>query len=240
MLSSIVNHFDDGYRKAAKYLKLVISGGADLSNDLRQASQEILGVPVIDVYGLSEVGGIASECMEQDGLHVYADDIIAEILTDTYRLQPSGHGELVVSSVANAAMPFLRYRTGDIVNLDWEPCKCGRKGPRLRDIKGRLFQNFKLRDGSEISPTVFNRVLFDLFPIREFRLTQTHLDRINVEIEFLPSCRGTTTEQLEQVQKHIERELRFLVKVDVSEAAFSPHDKFQRYRTLLDKEVVES
>jgi phenylacetate-coenzyme A ligase PaaK-like adenylate-forming protein len=225
ILGSIVRRLSEPCRAATDYLRLIISGGANLDEELRQNGQRLLGVQICNEYGLSEVGVVASECTVQDGLHVYEEDVIPEILHDDGNLQEAGTGELVVSSVANPAMPLLRYRTGDTVELTSEPCKCGKKGRRIRSISGKLLHNYRLSDGSEFSPTSFHD-LFKLFPIREFRLTQTHVDRIQAEIEFLPTCMNPT-EQLVSVQRHIERELRFLVRVDASEVVFSPGSKFQ-------------
>ena len=175
---------------------------------------------------------VASECVFQDGLHVYEHEVLPEILQSDGRVEEVGTGELVVSSVANPAMPFLRYRTGDTVELVSEPCKCGRRGRRIRRISGRIFRNFKLSDGSEFSPTNLNRELFVRFPIREFRLTQTQFNRIRAEIEFFPSCENPMQEMI-SIQKHIESEMRFLVQVEISQVVFGRSGKFQRFQIAI-------
>lgn len=231
ILDFILRNLSEPFKAAFGHLHLIISSGADLDEDLRQMGQRLLNVPIINVYGLSEVGLIASECIQRDGLHVNEQDIILELLMDNGEVHQTGTGELVVSSVANSAMPLLRYKTEDIVELTSEPCICGKKGRRILNISGRRVFNFKLPNGSEFAPTNFNS-LFKQFPIREFQLTQITIDHVQVGIEFLPSSQNSL-EDLESMRKYIERETQSLVHIDIYQTSFSPGDKFQRYRTLV-------
>jgi phenylacetate-coenzyme A ligase PaaK-like adenylate-forming protein len=217
---------------AADYLRLVLCGGAVLDSEVRRAAQEALGVPVYDAYGLTEIGSLAAECREQQGLHLYENDVIAELLMSDGSLQHTGRGELVLSSVMNDAMPLLRYRTGDMVELTAEPCRCGRPGRRIVQIAGRAVRNYVLSDGSEYAPTNFNE-LFKRFPIREFQITQLDTCRLEAQVE--PLQRGETdhSAMLARVRDYMESELRFQARVAVATTAFSPGDKLQRFRSLL-------
>jgi phenylacetate-coenzyme A ligase PaaK-like adenylate-forming protein len=237
ILASIVRGAGERKRAAADYLDLVISGGAPLDEELRRAAEERLGAPVYNAYGLTEIGVVASECRRQDGLHIYENDVIAEILAEDGTLRRTGSGELVVSSVANAAMPLLRYRTGDFVELTRDTCGCGRAGQRIRSISGRVVLNFTLSDGSEFAPTNFNE-LFNRFPVRELQITQTDLRRVEAKIEPLrsspegPLGSAEETALLDAVRRYMELQLRSLVEVRVSATTFSAGDKLQRYRSM--------
>ncbi len=231
ILNSLLLTPNASLKDAASHLQMIISGGADLNEEVRRKGEQLLGIPIYNAYGMTEVGGIAAECSLQDHIHIMEADIIPEILDATGTIQETGTGELVVSNIANIAMPMLRYRTGDLVELTSEPCGCGKAGRRIRNLSGRQIRNFRLRDGSEFAPTNF-QPLFGSFPIKEFRLTQTAPEKIEAEIEVLPSCTDTPG-VLRSIHEHITRELRYLADVDISETVFIPGDKFQRYRTLI-------
>lgn len=211
--------------------RAVICSGADLDDGLRREAQAYFGTPVYNNYGLTETGFVAAECARQDGLHLYEHTSIVEVLRGDGSLSTTGKGELVVSVLGNPAMPLLRYRTGDLVEVTDEPCACGVPSRRIRGLSGRVIRNFRLRDGSEFSPFNFNR-LFDRFPIREFRLTQTAVDRVVLEVELLPACAdpGAT---LDALRDEVHGGMRGLATVQADRTVFPMDGKFQRYRSLV-------
>ena len=96
----------------------------------------------MNFYGLSEMcgPGVAAECMEaRDGLHVHEDHFLVEVVDpESGRVLTEGEeGEFVFTTLAKEAMPFLRYRTGDIGSVTFEPCGCGRTTARIRGLRGR-------------------------------------------------------------------------------------------------------
>lgn len=232
ILGSIARGVGERRAVAADYLKLVLCGGALLDNEVRRAAERALGVPVYDAYGLTEIGSVAAECRAQQGLHVYENDVIAEIARPDGSLHRTGRGELVLSSVSNAAMPLLRYRTGDVVELTNELCPCGRPGHRIVHIGSRAVRNYLLADGSEYAPTNFNE-LFKRFPLREFQITQLDTRQLEVQVEPLDSCQTEHGALLAQVREYMEAELRSQASVTVSTTLFSTGDKLQRFRSLL-------
>ncbi|HEY6389780.1 MAG TPA: AMP-binding protein, partial [Bryobacteraceae bacterium] len=97
---------------------VLVCSGANLTDALRQNAEAILGVPVCNAYGLTECGIIASECEFHAGLHIWDPDVVVTIVDESGACVPeSVAGEIVVSSVRNAAFPLLRYRTGDLGTL---------------------------------------------------------------------------------------------------------------------------
>jgi len=228
VLESIVSVGSDYFRRASGDLLLIACSGADLDENLRRRAERLLCKPVYNAYGLTEATLVASECKLQSGLHLFEWNHIVELLCEDGRVASTGAGELVVSSIANEAMPLLRYRTGDLVEVTAEPCACGRIGRRLRNISGRTYRNFHLPDGSVFSPTKLNR-LFDHFAIREFRLTQTRPDRMRLEVELLAAC-PDPGQTMRALHEHVVRELRASVTVDLVETVFARQGKFQRYR----------
>lgn len=231
VLECLLSGPPDVLRRISKDVRLIVTSGCDLDERVRQSAERSLGVSVCNSYGLTEIAIVASECDQKDGLHVYQPSVLVEIRGADGELHDEGRGELVISSVQNSATPLLRYCTGDLVELVTDACGCGRPGPRLRNISGRILRHFVLPDGSHFAPTNFN-VLFELFPIRELRLTQsTHRD-LDAELEFLSGCEDPHA-TLASIRAYVETELRGLVRVNAIETTFGGDGKFQRYRSLL-------
>jgi phenylacetate-CoA ligase len=134
---------DAGIDPTSLRLELGLFGGEPWTDGLRGEIERALpGLRAVSFYGLSEMcgPGVAAECLEaRDGLHVHEDHFLVEIV-DPRSGAPLGEGEegeLVFTTLAKEAMPFLRYRTGDIASVTYEPCRCGRTTARIRGLRGR-------------------------------------------------------------------------------------------------------
>ena len=130
---------------------------------MRARINELLGISALDIYGLSEVigPGVASECIvAADGLHVNEDHFLVEALDPlTSEPVPEGTpGELTFTTVTKAALPLLRYRTGDIAALRSDPCPCGRTLVRMSKVMGRKDDMLVIR-GVNVYPSEVERVL---------------------------------------------------------------------------------
>ena len=81
--------------------------------------------------------GVAFECPEQNGLHIWEDYYIVEIVDpQTLEPVPDGEvGELVLTTINREAMPLLRYRTRDLTRILPGECPCGRHHKRLDRMK---------------------------------------------------------------------------------------------------------
>gem|GEM_PF-6392225 len=105
-----------------------------VSTDLaRTRIREQLGAELYSCYELPEFGVIAMECAQHDGLHVYSDLFIIEVLDEHGTSVREGEeGRIVITDLMNRAMPFIRYDTGDRAVLLSQKCRCGIEWPRLR------------------------------------------------------------------------------------------------------------
>jgi phenylacetate-CoA ligase len=104
--------------------------------------EALLGLTALNMYGLSEIigPGVAAECREgRAGSHVNEDHFLAEVVDPVSGapLRPGEEGELVFTTLTKEALPLLRYRTGDIAALHFEPCACGRTLARIGSLRGR-------------------------------------------------------------------------------------------------------
>ena len=103
----------------------------------RQQIEAVFGCPVTNRYGCEEVSLIACECERHRGLHVNADGVIVEVIKDARPAPPGSPGAIVVTDLANFAMPLIRYEVGDVGILSDRRCPCGRGLPILEALEGR-------------------------------------------------------------------------------------------------------
>jgi phenylacetate-CoA ligase len=134
---------DAGLDPRALRLELGLFGGEPWTEGMREEIERVLpGLRAVNFYGLSEMcgPGVATECLEaRDGLHVHEDHFAVEVVDPDsgVPLDEGAEGELVFTTLMKEAMPMLRYRTGDIASLTFEPCGCGRTTARIRGLRGR-------------------------------------------------------------------------------------------------------
>ena len=104
-----------------------------LTEGMRAQIERVWGCRAYDNYGSVETGAPTYECSEQQGLHVSEDAYIFEVIDpETGESLPDGQeGELVVTTLAKEAAPFIRYRIGDVTSIISEPCACGRTFTRI-------------------------------------------------------------------------------------------------------------
>ena len=125
-------------------LKIGIFGAETFSESMKHKMEQRLGIEVFDIYGMTETGGVGTlgqDCSAHNGIHVWEDHYIIEIL------QPGGEtpaadgqeGELVITSLTRQALPVIRFRTGDLTRiLSRDTCTCGRTHLRIAPITGRV------------------------------------------------------------------------------------------------------
>ena len=140
--------------------------GAEPWTDLMRESIEAkLGILATDNYGLSEVigPGVAGECTERRGHHIFEDHFIAEIIDpETGQVLGEGQtGELVLTSLTKEALPVLRYRTRDLTALHSEPCACGRTFVRMDRVHARSDDMLIIR-GVNVFPSQIETALLEV------------------------------------------------------------------------------
>ncbi|NWJ44654.1 MAG: phenylacetate--CoA ligase [Chloroflexi bacterium] len=145
-------------------LKYGILGAEPWTEEIRVKVEEGLGLIALDIYGLSEITGpgVSMECPYKQGLHIWEDYYLPEIINPaTLEPLPDGEiGELVFTTLAKEAIPMIRYRTGDLCNLTYEKCDCGRTHARMGKIKGRIDDMLIVR-GINVFPSEIERVLLE-------------------------------------------------------------------------------
>jgi len=158
-----------------------------LYDEQRKAIEQAFGCRVANGYGGRDAGFLAHEC-PAGGMHLTAEDIVVEIIDPQGRPVPTGTaGEIVVTHLATAEFPFVRYRTGDIGVLDDRRCPCGRGLPLLRDLQGRSTDFVVAADGTVMHGLALIYILRDLPGIEGFKVTQE--TRTLTRVELVPDAR---------------------------------------------------
>ncbi len=146
-------------------LHTLVIGAEPHTEEQRLRIEEMFGVKAYNSYGLSEMNGpgVAFECTYQEGLHIWEDAFIIEIVNpDTLEPVPDGeYGELVMTTLDREAMPIIRYRTRDITRIIPGECKCGRVHRRIDRIVGRSDDMFIIK-GCNVFPMQIEGVLLKI------------------------------------------------------------------------------
>ncbi|MEF8874511.1 MAG: AMP-binding protein, partial [Candidatus Thermoplasmatota archaeon] len=170
-------------------LKVGMFGAEPWSEEARESIEESFGMKAQDVYGMSELygPGVAIECPEQNGLHIWSDQFLVETIDpNTGEVLPEGEtGELVVTMLTREAMPLLRYRTKDVGSVTYEKCECGREHPRIESIEGRS-DDMLIVGGVNVFPSQVEDALLETDGIAEHYqiiVDRDVLDRLFVRAE---------------------------------------------------------
>ncbi|MFQ6095601.1 MAG: phenylacetate--CoA ligase family protein, partial [Candidatus Bathyarchaeia archaeon] len=148
-------------------LKKLVCGVDMWSESKRRILQEAYGAPAFDVFGLIEASGgpaVAAECEEHQGLHVWENYFLVEVIDPETgeRLGEGEEGELVITGLQKDAHPIVRYRTGDITKIfSYEKCACGRTNMRIGRIAGRTDDRVKVR-GVQLYPNAVEEALLSI------------------------------------------------------------------------------
>ena len=198
-------------------LKYGIFGAEPWTESMRAEIEKSLGLKACDIYGLTEVigPGVACECSEKAGMHIWEDHFLAEIIDpDTGEVLPEGStGELVFTSLTKQAFPVIRYRTRDICRLEYAPCKCGRTHLRMCKPQGRSDDMLIIR-GVNVFPSQIEEVLLktsggDLTPNYQIVVDRiNNSDTFDVNVEMSEALFADEARSIESIDKRITSELR--------------------------------
>ena len=140
-------------------LQIAVTAGEMLTAASRSRLEEDYGILVRQFLATADVGGIAYECGEKNGMH-FADYRVIEVVDPETgkQLGPGQIGEVIVTLLENPVYPLIRFGTGDLSYYEEEPCPCGRTSPRLMKLVGRVDQVTKVR-GMFIHPSQVEEVV---------------------------------------------------------------------------------
>ena len=189
-LSTVIQEM--GIDPAKLPMRTALIGAEPHTDEIRRRIEGIYGVSAYNSYGLSEMNGpgVAFECQQQDGMHLWEDAYILEIL-DPQTLEPvedGQYGELVLTTLTREGMPLIRYRTKDLTRTLAGDCPCGRQHRRIDRIAGRSDDMIILK-GVNIYPMQVEKILMSIPEVgRNYQIvleSSGYIDEMRVRVEIM-------------------------------------------------------
>ena len=164
--------------------KSIISAAETLYDYQRKRINESFSAPVFNHYGCREVGAIACECDQHNGLHVLAENQYVEIIDRSGESSnPGDVGKIILTNLNNYSFPLLRYEIGDMAKRSTiDQCNCQRGLPLLDEIAGRTIDNFIFSKGEIIHGGYFIYIFLEVKGVKHFQIIQEDIDKLRMRI----------------------------------------------------------
>lgn len=156
---------------------------ADMLYDYQRSEiEDYFNTKIFNRYGCREVGLIACECEEHNGLHISSDRLYIEIVDENNNSLPKGKvGKILITDLTNIAMPLLRYEVGDLGCLSvQQKCSCGRNLPKLDYVYGRIAEYIVTKNGNHIRVPAYIVAKFN--NVKQMQLVQNNYDLITCHV----------------------------------------------------------
>ncbi len=215
-----------------------VFGAETFSENMKKNLENGLGIEAFNVYGMTETGGVGTlgqDCPAHDGIHVWEDHYIIEILDKNTKepLSDGEEGELCVTSLTRSAMPIIRFRTGDLTRIvSRTTCSCGRTHVRIAPITGRV-DDMLIIKGINFFPTQVEQALMEIPGVKpnyQIIIVEHHgVKDVRINVEAESGVSGFT------VEKHLKERLGFSPKGDVFLPGALPRQEGKATRVFYEK-----
>ena len=201
-------------------LSVGIFGAEPWTEAMRNEIQNRLNIKAHDIYGLSEImgPGVAMDCHNQNGLHIWEDHFIPEIINpDTgENLPDKTTGELVFTTLTKQAFPLIRYRTRDISSLNYDKCECGRTCVRMAKPSGRSDDMLIIR-GVNVFPSQIETVLLDMGETAPHYMIivdrVNNRDTLEIQVEMSDKLISDEVKRVEDIKAKIARNVESILGI---------------------------
>lgn len=206
---------EEGIDPRALPIKRALIGAEPHTEETRRRIEKVLDIKAYNSYGLSEMNGpgVAFECVEQNGMHLWEDSYILEVINPV-TLEPVEDGtlgELVLTTINRTGMPIIRYRTRDLTRIVPGDCACGRVHRRIERIQGRTDDMLILK-GVNIYPMQVEQVLMSMPEVGSNYLiiveNEGVMDQMRVKVEINDEIFVEDMRVLGALQKRIAKRLK--------------------------------
>ncbi|MDB6021049.1 MAG: Phenylacetate-coenzyme ligase [Pedosphaera sp.] len=223
--------------RQARVKTLIVAGepGGSIPAIRGRLTQLWHGARVFDHHGMTETGPVTHECPARPGvLHVIESAYYAEIINPvTSKPVPAGQtGELVLTTLGRIGSPLLRYRTGDMVKADTQPCPCGRADVALvGGILGRTDDMIVVR-GVNVYPSAVEEIVRSADGVLEYQMqvsTAQSLTDLRLQIEPRLDCADVAA-LVAKLEKSFQTQFALRVPVGVVTAGSLPRFEMKAKR----------
>ena len=220
---------ESGLKRENFKLRVGTFGAEPWTENMRREIEEKLQIKAIDIFGLSEVigPGVSCECINQNGLHVFEDHFVPEIIhTETLEVLPEGEeGELVFTTITKEGLPLLRYRTRDLSSLDRSPCRCGRTLVRMKKCTGRSDDMLIIR-GVNMFPSQVESVLLELKETSPHYMIivdrVNNLDMLELQVEMREDFPVDSISELQRLTRRIQSAMESALGISLTVKLVEP------------------
>lgn len=185
--------------------KSIVSTSMMLLQHERELIETVFQCPVTNRYGCEEVGLIASECEQHNGLHLNTEHLFVEFLReDGTPAAPGEPGKIVLTDFNNRGMPLLRYRVEDVGVPSQRNCPCGRGFPIMERVEGRVADFLVAPDGTRVAGvSLVERTLTKIDGLEQMQLVQEEpcvllVNRVRAD-DFTPATDSALHAELAEV-----------------------------------------
>lgn len=229
-------------------LRIGIFGAEPWSEQMRQEIESKLGLRAHDIYGLSEVigPGVSVECEERNGLHIFEDHFFVELINpETGEYVSEGEvGELVITTLTKEGIPVIRYRTKDLITLNYEPCPCGRHFVRMSKVLGRSDDMLIIR-GVNVFPSQIEEILMQIEGTEPHYVIiidrEEHLDIVEIQVEVNEKIFSDEIKRLSEIERKIKEEIQSNLGISVRVKLVEPRslERFEgKARRVIDRRKI--
>jgi phenylacetate-CoA ligase len=246
-LSDVLNEM--GISPNSLNLKKAYLGAEPYSESTKNKIEKLYNIDVYNSYGLSEMNGpgVAFECIYKDGMHIWEDHYIVEIIDPKTGedVKEGEYGELVLTIISREAMPIIRYRTKDITRILPDRCKCGRTHRRIDRIRGRT-DDMLIISGVNVFPSQIEHVLMNIPEVAtNYQIVvkkEGQLDKLHIRVELYSKYFKGTLKELELIKEKIKSELKSVIFitpiVELCEPGTIPPSKGKAKRVIDERDKL--
>lgn len=195
-------------------------------NELGKRIASLWDIKLFSTYASTEMGSAFTECEAGKGGHHHPELLILEVVDENGKGVKDGElGEVVVTTLGVEGMPLLRYKTGDLCNVHYSVCSCGRTTARLGCVVGRKQQMIKYKGTTLFPPAIFD--VLDM--VKEIEMYQVEIskDEFNNDIVTVLLPKEIYSEKLEmnlvslfKSKLRVTPHFRFIPKEELSKKIF--------------------
>jgi len=189
----VINAYPSAVDIVAKYLlenrkeadispKAVLTSAEMLYPYQKKNIEKAFGCPTFDYYSGRETSLHATECSYHAGYHTSIETAVVEFIKDGQPVAPVELGEIVLTDLTNYAMPFIRYKIGDIGISSTRKCPCGRNLPLIEKVIGRTTDLIVKKDKGYVAGPALTLVVKKLHGIKQCQIIQEDLDNLTIKM----------------------------------------------------------
>ncbi len=213
-------------------LKAVFTTAEMLYEHHREMVKKAFNCEVYNEYGCGEGMAKAYECDMHNGLHLSICTSIVEILdNEKIEVEKDVEGEVVITSLNDYAMPFIRYAPGDRAIKGDDHCECGRQLPKIKKIIGRSSDIIRFSNGNVLNGL---SIPFEAWTetIKQFQIIE--IDQDAIEVLFIPT-KYFRNEHEEQAYKIMKYQCGPNVRINIKKVEFIPVPSSGKFRYVISK-----